>query len=289
MQNHKSDHLVWLITGTSQGFGKELVQAALARGDFVVATSRTPDKVLQDFSGAKDRLLTPSLDLRDPAQINSVVEQAISRFGRIDVLVNNAGYGLLGAIEEVSDEEIAAIYEINVFGLLRITRAVLPYLRKQHSGRIVNISSIIGLVGSAGAGLYSSTKFAIAGLSESLALEVAPLGIHVTIVEPGPFRTDFLGNSLVITDKAIPAYEKSAGCMRTYAVENHKKQAGDPTLGAKAIIQAVLSEKPPLHLLLGAAACKKAHEKLEALHTDFATWQDLSLSCDFKPTPVENE
>ncbi len=279
MKNHRSGPLVWFITGTSQGFGKELIHAALMRGDCVVATSRTPDKVLADFPEGKDRLLTLSLDLRDPVQINAVVNQAISRFGRIDVLVNNAGYGLLGAIEEVSDAEIADIYEINVFGLLRVTRATLPYLRKQRSGHIVNISSIVGLVGCPGGGLYSSTKFAIAGLSESLALEVAPFGIHVTIVEPGPFRTDFLGSSIVIADKIIPDYEQTS--LRAYAVENHGKQAGNPFLGAKTIIQAVLSEKPPLHLILGTSAYERANKKLEDLHEDFSEWRDASLSCDF--------
>jgi len=279
MKNHRSNPLVWFITGTSQGFGKELVHAALFRGDFVIATSRTPDKVLSDFPEGKDHLLALPLDLRDPVQIHSVVSQAISRFGRIDVLVNNAGYGLLGAIEEVTDKEIADIYEINVFGLLRVTRAILPYLRKQRSGHIVNISSIVGLIGCPGGGLYSSTKFAIAGLSESLSLEVAPFGVHVTIVEPGPFRTDFLGSSIVITDKIIPDYEQTS--LRTYAVENHGNQAGDPSLGAKVIIQAVLSENPPLHLLLGTSAYEKANKKLEDLHKDFSDWRDLSLSCDF--------
>ncbi len=280
MNTYKSNPLVWFITGTSQGFGKELVHAALKRGDFVVATSRTPDKVRSEFFQDKDRLLALSLDLRNRAQINTAVNQAISQFGRIDVLVNNAGYGLLGAIEEVTDEEIADIYEINVFGLLRVTRAVLPYLRKQQSGHIVNISSILGLIGCPGGGLYSSTKFAIAGLSESLALEVEPFGVHVTIVEPGPFRTDFLGSSIVITNKTLPDYEKTS--LRGYAEEYHRKQAGDPALGAKAIIQAVLAEKPPLHLLLGTSAYEKAIKKLEDLHQDFSEWKDTSLSCDFK-------
>ena len=276
---NQSSPLVWFITGTSQGFGKELVHAALARGDFVIATSRTPEKILADCPEGKDRLLSLSLDLRDPAQIHTVVQQAIHRFGRIDVLVNNAGYGLLGAIEEVSEEEVANIYEINVFGLLRLTRALLPYLRKQRSGHIINISSIVGLVGCPGGGLYSSTKFAVAGLSESLAMEVEPLGIHVTIVEPGPFRTDFLGTSLVVTNKSIPDYEKTS--LRTYAAENHGRQAGDPSLAAKAIIQTVLSEKPPLHLLLGTSAYERAHKKLEDLRNDFSNWQKVSLSCDF--------
>jgi NAD(P)-dependent dehydrogenase (short-subunit alcohol dehydrogenase family) len=196
MANHSDTHRVWFITGTSQGFGRELVRASLQRGDSVMATSRNPQAVAAAFSAAADRLLAVSMDLRNSAQISSVVDQAIKRFGRIDILVNNAGYGVTGAVEEASDSEIASIYETNVFGLLRVTRAVLPYLRKQRSGHIVNISSIGGLTGMPGWGIYNSTKFAVEGLSEALAAELAPLGIGVTIVEPGPFRTDFLGGSL---------------------------------------------------------------------------------------------
>lgn len=272
-------NLVWVITGTSQGFGKELVHAALKQGDYVVALSRTPDKVLALFPEHKERLLTLPLNLCNPTEICTVVQQAIDHFGRIDVLVNNAGYGLLGAIEEVGDQEIVDIFEVNFFGLLRLTRAVLPHMRKKRSGHIVNISSIVGLVGCPGGGLYSSTKFAVAGLSESLAQEVAPLGIHVTVVEPGPFRTDFLGSSIVVTEQTIPDYEKSS--LRNYAIENHNKQAGDPTLAAKVIIEAILSEKPPLHLVIGASAYARAHKKLEELRENFSSWEKKSLSCDF--------
>lgn len=272
-------NLVWVITGTSQGFGKELVHAALRRGDSVVALSRTPDKVLALFPENKERLLALPLNLCNPTEICTVVQQTIDHFGRIDVLVNNAGYGLLGAIEEVGDQEIIDIFEVNFFGLLRLTRAVLPHMRKKRSGHIVNISSIVGFVGCPGGGLYSSTKFAVAGLSESLAQEVAPLGIHVTVVEPGPFRTDFLGSSIVVTEQTIPDYEKSS--LRNYAIENHNKQAGDPTLAAKVIIEAILSEKPPLHLVLGASAYARAHKKLEELRENFSSWEKKSLSCDF--------
>jgi NAD(P)-dependent dehydrogenase (short-subunit alcohol dehydrogenase family) len=280
--HHHSTHLVWFITGTSQGFGHELVRAALQKGHSVIATSRTPQKVADEFKEAKDRLLAVSLDLRDPAQIDSTVQTVIDRFGRIDVLVNNAGHGLLGAVEEASDEEIANVYETNVFGLIRVTRAILPHLRKQQSGHIVNLSSIGGLVGLAGWGIYNSTKFAIEGLSEALALEVAPLGIRVTIVEPGPFRTDFLGHSLTEAKKIIPDYEQTAGKTRVGAVERHGKQPGDPAAAAEAIIKVVLSEKPPLHLLLGSMAYELANKKLEELHSEFNSWRDETLSSDFK-------
>src|SRR5271168_1634033 len=199
-----SKPLVWFITGTSQGFGRELVRAALQRGDSVVATSRNPKTVTSAFPDAGNRLLAVSLDLRDEKQITSVIEQSVVKFGRIDVLVNNAGHGLTGAIEEASDTEVASVFEINVFGLLRVTRAVLPYFRKQKSGHVVNLSSIGGLVGLPGWGIYNATKFAVEGLSEALAAETTPLGIGVTIVEPGPFPTDFLGGSLAAAAKIIP-------------------------------------------------------------------------------------
>lgn len=280
MKEHSSPR-VWFITGTSQGFGHELVRAALQRGDSVIATSRNPQKVAADFSAASDRLLTVALDLQDSAQISRVVDSAIARFGRIDVLVNNAGHGLLGAVEEASDAEIAKVYETNVFGLIRVTRAILPYLRKQRSGRIVNISSIGGLVGLAGWGIYNSTKFAIEGLSEALALEVAPLGIDVIIVEPGPFRTDFLGSSLTTAAAHISDYDQTSGLTRLAAIERHGNQPGDPALAADAIIQAVTSEKPPLHLLLGGFAYERAHQKLEELRIEFNAWEEVTLSSDY--------
>lgn len=280
MKEHSSPR-VWFITGTSQGFGHELVRAALQRGDAVIATSRNPQKVAADFSAASDRLLAVALDLRDSAQISRVVDSAIARFGRIDVLVNNAGHGLLGAVEEASDAEIAKVYETNVFGLIRVTRAILPYLRKQRSGCIVNISSIGGLVGLAGWGIYNSTKFAIEGLSEALALEVAPLGIDVIIVEPGPFRTDFLGSSLTTAAAHISDYDQTSGLTRSAAIERHGNQPGDPALAADAIVQAVTSEKPPLHLLLGGFAYERAHQKLEELRIEFNAWEEVTLSSDY--------
>jgi len=274
--------LVWFITGTSQGFGNELVRAALQRGDSVVATSRHPEKVAAGFNGESDRLLAIPLDLRDDAHVSAGVQSAIDRFGRIDVLVNNAGHGLLGAIEEASDTEIARFYEINVFGLLRVTRAVLPHMRKQRSGHIVNLSSIGGLVGLPGWGIYNSTKFAVEGISEALAAEVAPLGIRVTIIEPGPFRTDFLGGSLAKTGQTLADYEESAGKTRNSATERNGVQQGDPALAAEAIVKAVTSERPPLHLPLGAFAYERANAKLEDMKREFATWSSVGLATDYK-------
>jgi len=274
--------LIWFITGTSQGFGNELVRAALQRGDSVVATSRHPEKVAAAFKGGSGDLLAIPLDLRSQDLVSAGVQAAIDRFGRIDVLVNNAGHGLLGAVEEASDEEIAAVYEINVFGLLRVTRAVLPHLRKQRSGHIVNLSSVGGLVGLPGWGIYNSTKFAVEGLSEALAQELAPLGIRVTVVEPGPFRTDFLGGSLAMTRQKLPDYEETAGKTRRYASERDGAQAGDPALAAEAIIKAVTAENPPLHLPLGQFAYERASAKLDEMKKEFAAWREVALATDYK-------
>jgi NAD(P)-dependent dehydrogenase (short-subunit alcohol dehydrogenase family) len=276
MTNHPATNRVWFITGTSQGFGRELVRAALQRGDSVIATSRNPQAVAAAFSAAADRLLTASMDLRDPAQISSIVER------RIDILVNNAGYGVTGAVEEASDAEIANVYETNVFGLLRVTRAVLPHMRKQRGGHIANLSSIGGLTGMPGWGIYNSTKFAVEGLSEALAAELAPLGIGVTIVEPGPFRTDFLGGSLVKAANKMPDYEATAGKTRASAAERNRKQQGDPALAADAIVHAVTSPNPPLHLILGKFAYDRMSQKLDDFRREMETWRALGLGTDFK-------
>ncbi len=222
------------------------------------------------------------MDLRISEQISLAVEQALARFGRIDILVNNAGYGLTGAVEEASDMEIADIYATNVFGLLRVTRAVLPHLRKQHSGHIVNLSSIGGLTGMPGWGIYNSTKFAVEGISEALAAELAPLGIGVTVVEPGPFRTEFLGGSLVKAANTLPDYEATAGKTRASAMERDGKQQGDPALAADVIVQAVTSPHPPLHLLLGKFAYDRFSQKLDAWRDEMEAWRERSLGTDFK-------
>jgi NAD(P)-dependent dehydrogenase (short-subunit alcohol dehydrogenase family) len=274
--------LVWFITGTSQGFGRELVRAALQRGDSVVATSRNPQSVASAFPDAGNKLFAVALDFRDEKNISAVVEQSVAKFGRIDVLVNNAGHGLTGAVEEASDAEILSVYETNVFGLMRLTRAILPHLRKQKSGHIVNLSSIGGLVGLPGWGIYNSTKFAVEGLSEALAVEVAPLGIGVTIVEPGPFRTDFLGGSLAATAKVLPDYKETAGQTRAATLQRNGKQPGDPALAADAIVHAVTSPKPPLHLLLGSFAYERFNTKLDALKQEMETWREVTVGSDFK-------
>jgi NAD(P)-dependent dehydrogenase (short-subunit alcohol dehydrogenase family) len=247
----------------------------------VVATSRHPQKVSDAFKEAGDRLLAVSMDLRDEKQIAGTVQSALARFGQIDVLVNNAGYGIMGAVEEVSDAEVTAVHELNVLGLLRVTRAILPHFRERRGGHVVNLSSIGGLVGLPGFGLYNATKFAVEGLSEALAAEVTPLGIGVTIVEPGPFRTDFLGGSLVQAAKVIDDYAQTSGQTRANAGQRNGKQPGDPARAAEAIIQAVTSENPPLHLLLGRFAYDRIHVKLDALRQEFETWREVTLGADF--------
>ena len=282
MQSNKNS-LVWLITGTSNGFGRELVREALGRGDSVIATSRNPQKVAEAFAGDKDRLLAVyCMDLGSSDQISKAVDAGITRFGKVDVLVNNAGYGFIGAVEEATDDEIKRVYETNVFGLLKVLRAVLPHFRERGSGHVVNLSSIGGLIGLPGFGIYNSTKFAVEGISEALAAETAPFGIKVTIVEPGPFRTEFLAGSLAMAENEIPQYERTAGATRVNASARNGKQPGDPFRAATAIIKAVTSEKPPLHLLLGRFAYENATAKTERLQKEFEAWREVSLAADFE-------
>jgi len=279
--NISSAERVWFITGTSQGFGREIARAALDDGGAVVATSRRPDKAGGEIGGPAERLLVVPLDLTDPQQISAAVDAALRRFGRIDVLVNNAGHGILGAVEEASDADVLAVYQINVFGLLRVTRAILPHMRARRSGHIVNLSSIGGLTGSPGWGIYNSTKFAVEGLSEALAAELAPLGIRVTIVEPGAFRTNFLGDSLSVATGSMPDYDATVGATRAYRRDMNGAQDGDPVRGAIAIVDAVKSSNPPLHLLLGADAYQRATKKLADLKAQFEAWRDVTLATTF--------
>ena len=270
---------VWLITGCSTGFGRELVRQILDRGQRVVATARTPS-ALDEFASHPQAVIA-ELDVTVPEQVNAVVRNTQARFGRIDVLVNNAGYGYLAAIEEGEEDEVYAMFGTNVFGLIHMTKAVLPVMRGQGSGHIVNISSMGGLIGIAGVGYYNATKFAVEGLSEALAKEVAPLGIRVTIVEPGPFRTDWAGRSLKTPKTPIAAYAETAGARRTAIRGYSGNQPGDPVRGAAAMIDAVEAANPPLHLLLGKPAYDMVNEKLRAFAAELAAWRDVTLGADF--------
>jgi NAD(P)-dependent dehydrogenase (short-subunit alcohol dehydrogenase family) len=278
---------VWFITGASRGFGALIAQQALARGDSVVATARDPQTVIAAL-GEHPNLLALRLDVKLEAQAITVARQALEHFGRIDVLVNNAGYGLLGAVEEANGEEIRNLYETNVFGLLNVTRAVLPAMRLQRSGHVINISSVGGYSAYAGWGVYSSTKFAVEGLSEALRMELAPLGVQVTVVEPGFFRTDFLdASSLVATRTRIDDYAATVGAMREFAAGVNHGQPGDPSKLATALLQLADSEKPPVRLQLGSDTVERVRAKNAFVESEMSEWLDLALSTDFAQPDVK--
>jgi NAD(P)-dependent dehydrogenase (short-subunit alcohol dehydrogenase family) len=272
---------VWLVTGASTGFGRELVEYLLAQGAQVVATARKVEGLQELGTRYPKTALVAAMDVTEQKQVDQVVEVAVKWFGGIDVLVNNAGYGMVGAVEESAEGEFRPMFETNVFGLLRVTQAVLPQMREQGSGHIVNLSSIGGLVATPGFGLYNATKFAVEGLSEALAQEVKPLGITVTIVEPGPFRTKFLGKAGGEAKARILDYDKTAGKMRAYFTEQDGKQPGDPQKAAEAIVKAVEAEHPPLHLLLGGSTIPRVKAKIDALQKDLAAWEATTLGADF--------
>jgi NAD(P)-dependent dehydrogenase (short-subunit alcohol dehydrogenase family) len=275
----------WFITGASRGFGARIAQLALAQGDNVVATARNPNTVVERL-GAHPRLLALPLDVTDEAQAVAAAARAVERFGRIDVLLNNAGYGLLGAVEEATGAEVEALYRTNVFGLLAVTRAVLPQMRAQRSGRILNISSIGGYRAGAGFGVYCSTKFAVEGLSEALHAELAPLGIHVTVVEPGYFRTDFLDStSLSISGTCIADYNATSGTVRNVASGLNHQQPGDPERLARVLVAFAGEPDPPVRLPLGSdtvAAIRKKHASDAAI---LASWHEVATSTDVADSP----
>lgn len=273
---------VWFITGASRGFGALITQEALNAGDAVVATARNP-KGLQEKFQNHSNLLTVALDVTDEASAHAAAEQAVKRFGRIDILLNNAGFGLLGAVEEATNDEIERLYAANVFGLLKVTRAVLPHMRRQRSGHILNISSIGGYVSHAGWGVYCSTKFAVEGLTEALAAEVAPLGIKATVVEPGFFRTDFLDEtSLSVSPSSIADYaETPVGAMRDFAASHNHQQPGDPARFAKAMITLAHSDNPPLRMPFGSDTVAAIEKKNASVAEELAAWRELAVSTDF--------
>ena len=272
---------VWFITGCSTGFGRELAKCVLDRGLRAVVTARDPQKIRDLTASYGNRALALKLDVTDAAQCADAVKRTEQDFGSLDVLVNNAGYGYLGAVEESEEAEARAMFETDFFGLARMIHAVLPGMRRRRGGQIVNISSIGGFVGFPGVGYYNATKFAVEGLSESLAKEVAPLGIKVLIVEPGPFRTDWAGRSIKRSRQTIPEYAATAGAFSQRIQSASGLQPGDPLRAAEAIMSAVESPSPPLRLLLGRMALDTARAKLEMLHHDFDSCEQLTLSADF--------
>ncbi|WP_433261083.1 oxidoreductase [Actinosynnema sp. CS-041913] len=270
---------VWFVTGCSTGLGRAIATAVLDRGRRAVVTARDPEQVAD--LGSNDRALVLPLDVTDHAQVTAAVATAEDTFGRIDVLVNNAGYGYLAAIEEGEDAEVRGLFDTNVHGLVDVTKAVLPGMRARRSGHIVTISSLGGLAAFGATGYYHATKFAVEGLSESLAAEVAPLGIRVTIVEPGAFRTNWSGPSMRQSATVIDDYAETAGARRTATLATYGHQPGDPARAAQAVLTAVESDEPPLRLLLGKAAYDIATARLDTLRATFDEWRSLTLSTDY--------
>lgn len=272
---------VWLITGCSTGFGRELAKYVLEQGYKAgVATRKTED--IQDIiAGYENNALALKLDVTKPEQIKEAVRLTKEKFGRIDVLVNNAGIGYFGAVEESEEAAVRNMFEINFWGLAKMTQEVLPIMRAQKSGHILNIASIGGLVGFPAVGFYNATKFAVDGLSEALAKETAPLGIKVTIVAPSGFRTDWAGRSAADSPVVIADYSATAGANKNTIRGYSGSQPGDPVRAAHAMVKAVESDNPPLRLLLGKAALKGARNKMEALKKDFDAWEETTVGADF--------
>jgi len=275
---------IWLITGASQGIGFELVKQILSRGDKVIATSRNIRKLKVALNVPATEFLAVEMDIANEISARNAVEKGVEHFGAIDFLINNAGYGLLGGIEEVSDEESRSSFDVNVFGLLNVTRAVLPYMRRSGGGHILNMSSVFGLVAGAGWGIYCATKFAVEGLSEALYHEVRPFGIKVTIIEPGYFRTGFLDAGAVkLPSDPISDYTELTEVKRRHLFDIPGHQIGNPVKAAAVIIETALLDEPPLRLLLGSDALAYATAKVELLQKGIVEYAETSISTDYVP------
>jgi NAD(P)-dependent dehydrogenase (short-subunit alcohol dehydrogenase family) len=278
----------WFITGAARGLGFEIARHALEAGANVVATARSLNQVEAAFAavpGSSKRLLPVALDVTDERQAGAAVEAAIARFGSIEFLVNNAGRGLLGAVEEASAAEVESVFATNVFGLLNVMRAVLPHMRAARAGHVVNITSMGGFAQVAGWGVYGATKFAVEGLSEAMQAELSPLGIKVTIVEPGSFRTNFLdGSSLHTTANELPGYAATVGRVRQAVASSNGDQINDPVKGAAAIYTAVTAEQSPTRFQVGPDAVAMVQAKLVRVHDELETWRPLASSTLFTDT-----
>lgn len=279
--NQPNESPVWFITGCSSGLGRALARRVLTRGHRLVATARRKETLADLVASHPDHCRALALDVAVAAQIAPVVAQAAAAFGRLDVVVNNAGYGLIGAVEEVSDEQIARCFETNFFGALRVMRAALPILRAQRRGHFVNISAAAAIANYPGFSIYGATKCALEGVSESLAAEVRPLGLKVTLVQPGPFRTDFIARSLERAPGRIADYEASSGKFLRFLETMSGRQPGDPDKAADAIIAAVASEPPPLRLVLGKYANEKARRKLASAARELDAGSAAGIATDF--------
>jgi len=277
----------WFITGASRGFGALIAKRVLEVGEHLVATARNPQTIV-DSLGSHPNLLALPLDVTNGPQAHEAAAAAVKRFGRIDVLLNNAGFGLLGAVEEATSEEVERLYRTNVFGLLSVSRAVLPQMRRQRCGHVFNMSSVGGYHGSVGFGVYCSTKFAVEGLSEALAAELKPLGIKVTIIEPGYFRTDFLDSqSLMVSPTSIDDYTETVGATRERARSVNHNQPGDPIKLAAAIVDLAGNPEAPLRLPFGSDTVAAIEAKNAFVASELAKWRSVSVSTDFD-APVKS-
>ena len=281
MQPNANTSPVWFITGCSTGLGRALAEAVLRHGHNAVVTARNVAQVQDIVAPFPHSSLATQLDVANFGQMKLAVSAAEKTFGRIDVLVNNAGYGYLAAVEEGEEQKFRDMFETNFFGLSALIRRVLPGMRARGRGHIINISSVGGLIGNPSAGYYNASKFAVEGLSEALAKEVEPLGIRVTVVEPGPFRTDWAGRSLKQVSNPIEAYAKTSGARRAQISGYSGRQAGDPARAAQAIIRVVESPTPPLNLVLGKDGLKRVREKLDTLSESLRRWESVTLGADF--------
>ncbi|MCE2391863.1 MAG: SDR family NAD(P)-dependent oxidoreductase [Proteobacteria bacterium] len=273
---------VWLVTGCSTGIGREIALAALSRGHRVAVTARDPARVEDIAARHPGRGLALRLDVTRSEQVESSVRETEAAFGRVDVLVNNAGYGYLAAVEEGEEAEVRELFETNYFGVVAMIKAVLPGMRRRGSGRIINISSMTGIVSNPGAVYYSSSKFALESLSEGLSKELEPFGIRVTSVKPGAFRTDWAGRSMKETRQPLAAYDDTVDARRAFIRSVDGTQAGDPRRAAEAVLMVSELEDPPLHLLLGRDVYEAYREKLDALQKSLEEWKAVSLDMDFR-------
>jgi len=273
----------WFITGISSGFGLAVAEAAALRGDRVTGTVRTEQARAAILRRFPARIAVNLLDVTDEAAVRGAVAAAESGNGPIDIVVNNAGYGLVAGVEEASLAEIRAQFEVNVFGAVAVLQSVLPFMRARRAGRIINISSVSGLVGWAGLGIYSGSKFALEGISETLAQEVASLGIHVTLIEPGGFRTDFAGRSRAVSVRRIEDYNASVGANRRILQQHAGHERGDPARAAQAILAIADHARPPLRLMLGEDALGYFERKFQQQAAEIEAWKALTLSTDFGP------
>lgn len=277
-----SSKKVWFITGSNSGFGRSLTEAVLAKGDKVVATTRHPEEIEDLVKQYPDTVKAVPLDITKAEEISNAIDTALSTFGQVDVLVNNAGFGTLGAVEEIEDEQVRNQFEVNCFGTLNLTKAFLPHFRQRKSGHILNVSSVGGFTSFPGTGIYSATKFAIEGYSEALAKEITPLGIKLILVEPGAFRTEFAGDSLATPDNPIDDYEETAHKFVKQQAEMSGQQPGDPDKAAQAMIKVVESDNPPMRLVLGEDALKATRQKIETFQKELDEWEDITTSTSFE-------